>query len=91
MNSYPPGNTIRVTANLATSGAAVDPTAISCIILPPGATTPTTYTPTRDSTGVYHQDIPVEATGQWQYAFKATGTAAAGAEGSFFIRTSALL
>lgn len=68
-----------VTNTFEVSDVATDPTTVSLVITDPSGTA-TTYTYalaeiTRDSTGVYHKDIPCTAAGTWQYVWIGTGTA----------------
>ena len=90
MNSYPPGNTVRLTANCLTAGVLADPGTIVCIVESPNGT-PASSVPVRDAAGTYHLDVDVETPGTWQYAFKATGSGKAAAEARFFVETSQIL
>lgn len=85
-NTYDVGDLVRVTGTFTDSdGSAVDPTALKIYYKAPGGTiTEKLYgTDTdviKDSTGVYHLDIDINASGRWFYRFVGTGSAQAADE-----------
>lgn len=92
MNTYDIGDTVRITNVFTTqaTGAAVDPTTIALTLMAPDGTE-TTYTyaggtVTKDSTGTYHVDVSITASGDYRYRWVSTGTGAAAEEGRFQVR-----
>jgi hypothetical protein len=90
---YPAGQPVRVSTTVrdTTTGALVNPTTLTLLVKLAQAdgtqlVTGTYNAPTNDSTGAYHQDIPVTdlaATGHYQYTWTATGTGAGVSFGEF--------
>jgi hypothetical protein len=81
MPRYAQAQPVRVSTEVRdTSGALVDPTSILLRVKKPDGTFLADYTsPTKDSTGKYHQDLSaldVATLGHYQYAWITTGTAA---------------
>jgi len=77
------------------SDVATDPTTVSLVITDPSGTA-TTYTYalaeiTKDSTGVYHKDIPCSTAGTWQYVWIGTGTATDVVAGTWSVVSTTLL
>lgn len=73
-----------------TNGAVADPTAVTCRYRSPAGTeTSLTYgvdgSLVKDSTGVYHVDIPCTVAGIWRARFAGTGAVVAAAEDSFTV------
>lgn len=72
-------------------GVPTDPTTLTLKVLAPGDLTVTTYTyPTdpiivKDSTGNYHADLPLDASGTWRYDWQGTGAAAFSEGGKFYV------
>lgn len=93
MNSYDKGDLVRLTATFTNSaGVATDPTAVTCQVKSPSATTTYTYNPgtvVKDSTGVYHLDVSASAAGQWWYRWEGTGAVEQADEGTFVVEASA--
>jgi hypothetical protein len=92
MARYPQGQPVRVSTTVRdASGALVDATTLTLLVKLAQAdgtlaTTGTYASPANDSTGTYHQDIPVTdltATGHYQYTWTATGTGAGVSFGEF--------
>jgi hypothetical protein len=76
------------------SDVATDPTTVTLVITDPTGTA-TTYTYaateiTKDTTGVYHKDIPCTAAGTWQYVWIGTGTATDVVAGTWTVVSTAL-
>jgi hypothetical protein len=92
VSRYPLGQPIRLSTTVRdVTGALVNAGALTLLVKIAQAdgtqlTTGTYATPTLDSTGNYHQDIPVTdlaATGHYQFAWTATGTGAGVSFGEF--------
>ncbi len=93
MNTYDIGDIVRI-ANVFTTtatGAVLDPTTVSLVVLAPDGTE-TTYTYlggnpiTRDSQGTYHVDVAITQVGRYRYRWTSTGTGASAEEGAFEVR-----
>jgi hypothetical protein len=89
---YPIGQPIRLSTTVRdVTGALVNATALTLLVKTAQAdgtqlTTGTYATPVNDSTGAYHQDIPVTdlaAAGHYQYTWTSTGTGAGVSFGEF--------
>lgn len=76
--SYPaPGNISRLTGTFTDiNGNPADPTTITVQVHSPSGQV-NMYTPTRDSIGVYHYDLLLNAPGVWLYRFIGTGAVTA--------------
>lgn len=92
MSRYPLGQPIRVSTTVRdTTGTLVNPTTLTLLVKVAQAdgtqlTTGTYASPVQDSTGTYHQDIPVTdltTLGHYQYTWTATGTGAGVSFGEF--------
>ena len=92
ISRYPAGQPIRISTTVRdTTGALVNPTTLTLLVKVAQAdgtqaTTGTYSSPTNDSTGTYHQDIPVTdlaVTGHYQFTWTATGTGAGVSFGDF--------
>ena len=92
MARYPLGQPIRMSTTVKdVTGALTDAGALTLLVKIAAAdgtstTTGTYATPTHDSTGTYHQDIPVTdltAAGHYQYTWTATGAGAGVSFGDF--------
>jgi len=92
MARYPQGQPVRIsTAVRDVTGALVNAGAITLLVKTAAAdgtwtTTGTYSSPVNDSTGTYHQDIPVTdlvAAGHYQYTWTSTGTGAGVSFGEF--------
>ena len=92
MNSYVVGEQPRLKATFKIGSTPTDPTTISLIIkAPSGAETTYTYSGgqvIKDSTGVYHYDLPLTAAGKWSYRWIGTGTVVTATESSFLVVTN---
>jgi hypothetical protein len=86
-SEYRVGTRVRVTLTFSDlAGAPADPTTVTLKLLSPADGTVTTYTSlTRESTGVYHQDIDTTgfAHGTWVYRGEGAGALVAVAENAF--------
>jgi hypothetical protein len=74
------------------AGVLTDPTTVTLLWRRHGETT-TTWTVTagqivKDSTGVYHADLPVTEPGLHYFRWEGTGTVVAAAEGTFSVESS---
>ena len=92
MARYPSGQPIRLSTTVRdVTGTLVNATTLTLVVKLAQAdgtlaTTGTYASPTNDSTGTYHQDIPVTdlaVTGHYQYAWTSTGTGAGVSIGEF--------
>lgn len=92
MSRYPSGQPVRVSTTVKDlTGALVNATSLTLVVKVAAAdgtltTTGTYTTPVNDSTGNYHQDIPVTdltALGHYRYVWTATGTGAGVSKGDF--------
>lgn len=84
------GDAVRLTNTFLQGDTPTDPATVSLTVTDPSGTA-TTYTYgaaqiTKDSTGVYHKDVSVNAAGEWQYRFFGTGAVEAAAQGRFAVR-----
>ena len=70
------------------SGVAVNPTAITFKTIDPLGVTVSSYTPTNDSAGHYHQDVTLVQSGVWYWRWASTGTVVAADEGSVEVELS---
>ena len=91
MNSYQPGDTVRLTTTVTSLGVLTNPSIISVAVQPPGGVATVYSSPTNDSVGSYHQDFlvpiaPVATPGLWRYRWTASGTIAGVGEGQFLVR-----
>jgi len=88
-NVYQVGDLVRCTGTFTDAdGNAQDPDAVLCQVLDPSKTLAeyeygTDPELVKDSTGVYHVDVDVDAAGWWKYRFYATGTGQAADEERF--------
>jgi hypothetical protein len=90
--TYDIGDVVRISDAITTTatGSAIDPTAVSLVLLLPDATE-TTYTYagstiTKDSAGNYHVDVTITMAGTHRYRWTSTGTGAASEESWFQVR-----
>ena len=92
MARYPAGQPVRLSTTVRdVTGALADPATLTLVVKVAQAdgtqlTTGTYAAPAKDSTGTYHQDVPVTdlaATGHYQYAWTATGAGAGVSFGDF--------
>jgi hypothetical protein len=92
VSRYPLGQPVRISTTVRdVTGALVNATALTLLVKTAQAdgtwlTTGTYASPTNDSTGAYHQDIPVTdltAAGHYQYTWTSTGTGAGVSFGDF--------
>ncbi|MBU2249255.1 MAG: hypothetical protein KKD77_21080 [Gammaproteobacteria bacterium] len=91
MNKYQTGDKVRISASFTDSASALtDPTVVLFQGASPLGTASTlTYLTdaalVKDSTGIYHVDISVTASGIWPYRFYATGSGQSAMEGAFAV------
>jgi hypothetical protein len=71
------------------TGAAADPTVVTLTVQAPD-NTQATYTPTHDSTGAYHYDLPIALPGSYFYRFTGTGAVVAVQEGTLVVQPTLL-
>ena len=87
MPRYSTGQPIRLSTTVTDlSGTLVDPGALTLTISRPDTTQQSYTSPTKDSTGTYHQDVPTSDLGQvghYQYKWTSTGTGAGESFGDF--------
>ena len=92
MSRYPLNQPVRISTTVRdTSGTLVDPTTLTLTVKlaqadGTQATTGTYASPAHDSTGTYHQDVPVSdlgSIGHYQYAWVSTGAGAGVSFGDF--------
>lgn len=76
---YDPGNTIRITGTFtdSISGLLLDPSVLA-LKVKNAAGVVSTYTPVRETLGVYHYDLVIPllatSTGYWLYSWEASGS-----------------
>lgn len=87
MAGYVVGQQIRLSAVFTDlTGAAVDPTAVTCSVQAADGTE-STPAPVKDSVGHYHVDVTiVKPAGTWYYRFAGTGAAVGANETSFGVQ-----
>ena len=87
MARYPVGQPVRLSATVKdVTGALVNAGALTLTVQKPDASTQAYASPTNDSTGTYHQDVPtadLTSVGHYQYKWVSTGTGAGVSYGSF--------
>jgi hypothetical protein len=87
MSRYANGQPIYLTTTVKDrTGTLVDAGALSLTVQKPDLTQQTYSSPTHDSTGTYHQDIPaadLSQNGHYQYVWTSTGTGAGISRGEF--------
>lgn len=88
MSRYPLGAPIRLSTEVRDiAGVLANAGALTLTLLKPdGTTLPPYSSPTNDSTGKYHQDVPaadLTLAGHWQYKWVSTGANAGVSSGSF--------
>jgi hypothetical protein len=91
--AYEVGALVRATATFQVGSTATDPSTITAIVRPPSGSSATYVYGTdaelvKDSTGVYHVDIDVNAAGRWVYRFAGSGAAQAAGEEIFIVEDS---
>lgn len=85
-----PGDVPRLSVTLTDStGALIDPTAITLTIVAPGAL-PVVMAPVRDGVGLFHVDYPVSVAGSYKYRWASAGTGQAAVENGFYVNASTL-
>lgn len=91
INQYDIGDLVRVSVIFKNDAlVATDPTTVSLKFRKPDGTV-TTWAVTageivKDSTGNYHADIPISASGGWHYKWFGTGAVVVGEESAFVVR-----
>lgn len=87
MARYQLGQPVRLSTEVRDiNGALANAGTLALTLLRPDGTTQAYASPTNDSTGKYHQDVPaadLTLTGHWQYKWVATGTNAGVSSGAF--------
>lgn len=86
-NAYDIGALVRLTGTFKDiDGAVTDPTTVTVTVVDPLGTS-TDYSPTKDSTGVYHYDLDLTGAtaGTWRYKFQGTGACQAAEWASFYV------
>lgn len=87
MARFPQGQPIRLSTTVTDiTGVLVNATTLTLVIQNPDLTQQTFSTPTNDSTGTYHQDIPASDLtqfGHYQFVWTSTGTGAGVQRGEF--------
>lgn len=77
INSYAPGNQIRIECTFKVGSTLTDPTTITLRVRDPaGVVTAYTYaaaTVTRVSVGLYRKDLSISTKGKWTYRWEGTG------------------
>ena len=91
LNTYTPGDLIRLSAAFTVGSVATDPTTVTCIVRAPDGTETTYATPTKDSAGNYHVDHDLTAAkgGVYSYWYVGSGACQAALEAEFFVAASA--
>jgi hypothetical protein len=72
------------------NGVPTDATTATLVVTDPTGAATTYSSPTHDSTGTYHQDVPATLDGIWVYEWAGTGTATDVQKGTFTVGPSAL-
>lgn len=90
---YIEGDLIRVTAKFKVGTVLTDPTTVKVKVKnPAGTITTKTYLTdaevVKDSAGIYHYDITLNASGSWWYRWESTGAAAGAREYRVQVRPS---
>jgi hypothetical protein len=83
------GDNVRLTNTFLLGDTATDPTTVTLDVTDPlGTKTTYTYAAsiTKDSTGVYHKDVPATSVGEWQYRWVGVGVVDAVAQSRFAVR-----
>ena len=90
LNTYTPGDLIRLSAAFTVGNVATDPTTVTCVVRAPDGTETTYNAPTKDGVGNYHVDHDLTAAKAGVYAQRWTGTGAcqAAMEAEFFVAAS---
>jgi hypothetical protein len=87
MARYPSGQPVRISTTVRdVTGTLVDAGALTLTVQKPDASTQAYSSPTHDSTGTYHQDIPaadLAQNGHYLYVWQSTGTGAGVSRGDF--------
>jgi hypothetical protein len=88
-NIYQPGDTVRLSTTFLIEEVETDPTTVALTVrAPDGTETSESYNPgdiVKDSTGVYHLDLEVDAAGLWAWKWTGTGAVAGIDEGTFTV------
>jgi hypothetical protein len=78
VNSYQPGDSIRISAQVLVLGVLTDPTSIELELCQPGGTIVPFLSPAHDGVGLYHVDYiipyPAGPIGDWLYRWITTGS-----------------
>jgi hypothetical protein len=91
VNKYDRGTEVRLSASYVDlAGAAVDPTTVTFEVKDPlnAITSYTSPDVVRDSTGNYHLDVLLNASGPWWYRTEGTGAFIAAAEKQLTVKPS---
>ncbi len=86
MNTYYPGQLVKLAATFTVGGVDTDPTAVTLTVQNP-LSVQTIETVTRDGVGAYHFDIDLTNAnlGVWLYEWTGTGPAQGAAIGQFYV------
>lgn len=85
MNTYKPGQGIRLTNSVTVLGVLTDDASIVLTIEPPGGPPVSHPTPAHDGTGLYHQDVTAALpAGVWLYRWTTTNYPGV-VEGSYLV------
>lgn len=80
MNTYQPGSSIRISAQVLVLGVLTDPTTVALQMYMPGGIFLSFASPVHDGTGLYHVDyvvpFPTGPVGEWLYRWVTTGAPA---------------
>jgi hypothetical protein len=86
LGDFNSGQLVRLSASFTdASNAAADPTTVACKVRHPSGAVDTYASPTKDSTGHYHQDVTVDAGGLWTVRWEGTGAVVTAGEGTLVV------
>ena len=86
LTEYDIGDTVRLSCTFTVGSTVTNPTTQSVVVTKPDGTSTTYSTPTQDSTGVFHQDVVVDQSGEWTAQWTGTGAVAAASANRFAVR-----
>lgn len=88
IDAYDVGDVVTLAATFTDpDGTAADPTTVTVSIQEPDGTE-STPAAVQDSTGVYHYDLTLSASGRWRARIAGTGAIVAAAEWNGYVRES---
>jgi hypothetical protein len=90
-NTYDIGDYVRLSSTYTIDNVPTNPTAVFVFVQHPNGVLDsyTTGDLTNSSTGTFHIDITVDASGRWDYRFTSSGTVIAADENFFIVERSA--